>query len=764
MVKYSQQGISYKKERVVLCDILPYEVPPFFSNSSFYHFLIKYKIRLEEDPNGDCLYLYFSTKDQITIAKLIKLTFGLKFNEEYTKEDNEFRFKFKSTLTIPFQFKVLHNKGFRDLTIIHPLNQLAVVNFYDKYKYNLIYYTNISRFSLRRPYKVASMKYFKDSTNEKLKSSNSEVEIIETSNNEYTSLKSYFNYKKYNNINQFYESYEFHRAEKNFDKLLKFDISKCFDSIYTHTLPWAIMNKRIVKDNVTKPVFRNSFGNSFDVLMQKMNYNETNGIIIGSEFSRIFAEIILQKVDKNVEKQLKDKNLSYKKDYDIFRYVDDFFVFYTKDSIKEIILDCYKVELQRYNLFLNDAKTNLIEKPIITNITIAKENIRELVEKIMFFRFYDSSVKNQLGIKYFTAKDVITNYKKILSLTGSSYKDLQNYFLAIIFNKVITLIKKFDKEQKKLLEGFISKDALMHSIKNTNTNYTRQDLIDIEEVLNEEIKVLKSYYKQIYRAFVEIIELTFFIYSVLPKVTYSIKVSHILFRIIDFVKNQEVTKQKYKSKKSKFYEDDYNLDFEEEVGLIAFDFDKKHIIFKSIFDNIARIFKNDVASMNAEVETLYLLQITEELGQEYKLNEKVIIKHFNIRDEISDTINFQLNYFTIISVLNYIKNDHSYNNIRNDLKRIISNFFENYDSKDAESTMLLIDVLNCPYFGNRESDIEKFRLKILNLIKFFKSDTPVTDKKDFLEKVSELKSLSFFRWKDRDLGIELNTKRGHSVY
>ena len=36
-----RKNIGYKKERIVLSDILPYEVPPFFSNSSFYSFLVK---------------------------------------------------------------------------------------------------------------------------------------------------------------------------------------------------------------------------------------------------------------------------------------------------------------------------------------------------------------------------------------------------------------------------------------------------------------------------------------------------------------------------------------------------------------------------------------------------------------------------------------------------------------------------------------------------------------------------------------------------
>lgn len=69
----------------------------------------------------------------------------------------------------------------------------------------------------------------------------------------------------------------------------------------------------------------------------------------------------------------------------------------------------------------------------------------------MIFQFYDSEMKNQIGLKYFTAKDIITNYKAILSKTDTSYKDLQNYFLAIIFNKFKSLIKKMQDEQESLL-------------------------------------------------------------------------------------------------------------------------------------------------------------------------------------------------------------------------------------------------------------------------------------------------------------------------
>ena len=739
MTKKVGHIIDYKKERVVLSDILPYEIPPFFSNRYFYHFLVKNKVSIDEESKQ----IIFSRKDTNVIRNLIRILFGID-KSILSQQNNEFEYfkiDYKNFQTIPFKFKISHkDNDYRELTIIHPINQLRLVDFYDKYKYTILYNTKISRFSLRRPHKVSSLKYFKDSTNKSKKSANQEVEIIETSDKEYTSLKTYFSYQKYSNIYQFYESYEFQRAEKRFDNLLKFDISRCFDSIYTHSLSWVLNNKKIVKDNLNE--YNNSFGGKFDKIMQQMNYNETNGIVIGPEFSRIFAELILQKIDKNVEKELYKKGYRYKVDYDIYRYVDDFFVFYNDEKVKGDILALYKVKLQEYNLFFNDSKTQIFSKPIITNITIAKEEIRKLVEYSMIFQFQNSENQSQIGLKYYTARDIITNYKAILSQTQTSYKDLQNYFLVIIFNKLKKMIKDIQKMQEELLTLYSERTQAKQEEKK-------------EEIL-EKIKIkekeLKTIYFQIYKNFMGIIELSFFIYSVLPRVAYSIKICQILFRIIDFIKSQEKTKQKYSTKYSK-----------DEMKYIAFGFDKKHTIFKSIYDNISLVFQKNTSSEYTEVETLYLLTIISELGENYQFSEDLINKNFRVFD-IEKNSNSNLNYFTILSLLNYIKRDYKFNNIRNHLRKIITKKFDTFAPNDAESVFLLIDILTCPYVGSSDDEVEKFRKEILEKIHFFAEKTPETDKDNTLKELSEYSSNWFYSWKDNDLGKELNTKRGHSVY
>lgn len=721
----------------MLSDILPYEIPPFFSNRYFYHFLVKNKVSIDEESKQ----IIFSRKDTNVIKNLIRILFGIDKNIP-SQQNNEFEyFKFndnnffKSFVTIPFKFKISHkDNDYRELTIIHPINQLRLVDFYDKYKYTILYNTKISRFSLRRPHKVSSLKYFKDSTNKSKKSTNQEIEIIETSDKEYTSLKTYFSYKKYSNIYQFYESYEFQRAEKRFDNLLKFDISRCFDSIYTHSLSWALNNKKIVKDNLGE--YNNSFGGKFDKIMQQMNYNEMNGIVIGPEFSRIFAELILQKIDKNVEKELYKKGYRYKVDYDIYRYVDDFFVFYNDEKVKGDILALYKVKLQEYNLFFNDSKTQNFSKPIITNITIAKEEIRKLVEYSMIFQFQNSENQSQIGLKYYTARDIITNYKAILSQTQTSYKDLQNYFLVIIFNKLKKMIKDIQKTQEELLTLYSERTQAKQEEKKEG----------ILEKIKIKEKELKTIYFQIYKNFMGIIELSFFIYSVLPRVAYSIKICQILFRIIDFIKSQEKTEQKYSTKYSK-----------DEMKYIAFDFDRKHTIFKSIYDNISLVFQKNTSSEYTEVETLYLLAIISELGENYQFSEDLINKHFKVQDT-------NPNYFTILSLLNYIKRDNKFEDIRKKLQDIILKKFDNFASNNAENIFLLIDILICPYVGSSDDEIEKFRKEILEKNHFFDRNTPETDKDNTLKELSKYSSNWFYSWKNNDLGKELNTKRGHSVY
>ena len=186
-------------------------------------------------------------------------------------------------------------------------------------------------------------------------------------------LKSYFTYKPIDLIYKFYEQTEFQRLEQKFDQLLQFDISKCFYNIYTHSVGWAIKGKDVAKNNAT---LDDLLENQFDKLMRQCNYNETNGILVGPEISRIFAEIILQQIDLNVVKALGASNIKLGVHYEVRRYVDDFFVFTNDKLIENKILKQYADELKIYKLYINPSKNQFFELPFISTMAMAKRDVR----------------------------------------------------------------------------------------------------------------------------------------------------------------------------------------------------------------------------------------------------------------------------------------------------------------------------------------------------------------------------------------------------
>ncbi len=705
-----RKKIKYKKERVVMADILPYEVPITFSNRHFYNFLVNNEIEFSEN----CISW---KKDNVAFDKIVKFIFNINGGNIEDVDGkkkwciNEAKPYKKGIDAIPFTYKISHKqKEFRELTVIHPLNQLTVVDFYDKYKELILYYTNRSQYSIRKPFTVAKFTFFNDKKHKDNKVEEPERDTIEIFGKEYENLKTFFSYKEYSNIHKFYESYTYQRNEKKFNTLYKFDISKCFDSIYTHTLSWALSNKEIVKQNVKINDF--TFGGAFDSLMQKLNYNETNGIVIGPEFSRIFAEILLQDIDFSVNKLLENsKNkLRHKTDYAIFRYVDDYFLFFNEETVKDKIIETFKAELLKFNLYISESKSFTYEKPIITELTIAKERISDLLNNIIELKSEDILNGNQIinsenqsttpkrYTLYFNSKRAIIDFKTIIKETGVSYKDILNFVLAVIDRKSFNLIKKYDKA-----------------------------IFENEDVENK--------FKDKFIKFnLELLDFIMFLYSVSPRVNTTIKLCNVLTKITKFInqKNKNSTNEKY------------------------FSLDQKNVVFKKIFDDISLVLNKNKNTEYTQVETLYLLIALQDLGRSYRLDNKTLLKYLNI--EVSETkyvFPYDFNYWTITVLLFYIKDIKRYNTLKTELKKHIIAKYEKADikniSKNTELVILTMDLLSCPYLDNY------FKNDILNLC-------GIDSHQRLIVEIFEKQENIFTKWKNFDFEKELNTKRGQEVY
>ncbi len=667
-----KQKITYLKERAVLSDTLPYETPAIFSNRYFYRFLVNNKIEIQDSE----ISFDNTNPDIIEILKLVlnvNIDGGRALFKKYERN-------------IPFTFKIAHKKSdFRNLSLIHPLNQLMVVDFYDTYKDSIRYFSNQSEFSIRKPFKIAKNRYINSYLQKQTKGKTTHSKI-EMHGKEEEHLKSFFTYKKYSNIHRFFESYEYQRCEKKFDKLYKFDINKCFDSIYTHTVAWALLNKEIVKDNLDKKLDA-TFAGRFDKLMQNMNYGETNGILIGAEISRIFAELILQKIDKNVQDKLRKKEYLHKTHYEIFRYVDDYFIFYDDEQVKDKIIETFKHELKEYNLYVSDTKTIEFVKPIITDLTIAKTKITDLINEYFSYKIIENAIEDEkqwtISLK---SNDVITKFKMIVKETNIEYKDILNYSIATIEKRFLKIIQKLENSENQNL------------------------------------------YVGVFVSFaIQLLDFLFFIYSVSPRVTSTIKIVSLISKLLQFIKDDKSNQKILKN---------YQVE----------------LIYKKIYDEVFQILKKNKLKEYTQNETLYLLLTLNELGKDYRLDAEFLNEYF-----FDPESKVNLNYFSIVTLLYYIKKINRYNNIKTKLLECIENRFVNCNKdhlrKNTELTLLLMDLMTCPYINPSD----KNRFLSLNGI----TDSLIQSK---IINFSLKQKYWFIKWKDFNLAEEIEMKKSQEVY
>src|SRR5690606_16287800 len=87
------------------------------------------------------------------------------------------------------------------------------------------------------------------------------------------------------------------RVRANGRFLVKADIQRFFPSIYTHSLPWALMGKANAKQMLTNKTLKGTWQDQLDMFVRSTANNQTVGIPIGPDTSRLLAEVILSSVD-----------------------------------------------------------------------------------------------------------------------------------------------------------------------------------------------------------------------------------------------------------------------------------------------------------------------------------------------------------------------------------------------------------------------------------------------------------------------------------
>lgn len=230
-----------------------------------------------------------------------------------------------------------------------------------------------------------------------------------------------------------------HRAKKSYieataDWLVETDISRFYPSLYTHSIPWAAYGKERVKQELD--LYKGSFADRLDALIRSCNRNQTIGIPIGPETSRIVAEIISSRIDLEFERVVAHDDLPEMLD----RLQDDWSVgarsLEHAERLLSKIMHCYR----EFGLEINGSKTE------ITHILGARQS--NWKSEITGFKSHRPGPMVAARLEEFLALCLRHQVK-------SPGQPVLSYALAIIENQ------RFSGRDVEILESFLLKAAVV---------------------------------------------------------------------------------------------------------------------------------------------------------------------------------------------------------------------------------------------------------------------------------------------------------------
>lgn len=695
MPKKHRSGIKHTPARVVVSEVLPYEVPVGFDNLGFYKFLVEAKMHRD----GNRIH-FDSPNPQLQV--ILRIIFG-KSVDAKPSPGGGYSIPEKSLTdsTVPFQYMIRHKaEQSRALSIAHPASQIGLVDFYERYRSLILLHTNSSPYSIRYPYRISRYTTFNDSVfSERQTSVTSSVEVADR---EYSRLRSYFVYQRFDNINKFFESPEYRHLEKRFGHLLQLDLTKCFDSVYTHSIAWAIFGKNSAKLELRPRKGSQgvqTFADEFDSRIRAMNDNETHGILIGPEVSRLFAEIILQRVDSDVEVALEAEGFALGRDYAILRYVDDYFVFMRDAGQRERIVRTLEDCLRPFRFHLNTSKEEINSTPFISGLSVAKGRLWSDLEgrlRLHADKVHGSELEGYVDFRS-SANSMISAYKTTLRETDLGPHHLVNSCLSFIETRL-----EFEIERYLTIDEVRSKVPVVAD-RDRCEFYNRRNLM---------------------RALSAAVEFSFFVYGGSPLVGPAIK----LARLVSLCRKAALT--------------------------LGCSLDDRGRLDDLIASELMIQLNRFPLTRDASVESLYLLTLFSELGDDYLISESELCQFAGIEIKGQKlTVPTWFNVLILSDLLRFVSGKPRYSNVLNAIEEWVLQRVSELDSRnrrEAEQPLLVLNILAAPAVSAET----KFR--ILKMYGVASRAEAVL--------VSESHDRWFTNWSIRDLHEELLYKRVQEVY
>lgn len=693
--------------RAVVSDVLPYELPIIYSNKGYNAFLERYRVGLSENN------LMASPIQENWLQQLLKIINGLDnqiatpkksytykvFKKQKTVEQDS---KEEGDVPVLCPVKIRH----RLLTIPHPYYQYRMACFYQKYALYILYLASRSKFSIRYPYKVGS---FQAPVRDIQPKSIKRQEQLDKDE----SPKHYFAYKRYQNINGFYNDYKFQHAEKKFKFLVRTDIERCFDSIIPEKLFPAVYGV----DAIKQP---NGFANEF-VELQKMMFagclididkdevvliDFDKGIPIGPEFSRIFAELIMQSVDRLLEKRLLEAGEFFGRDYEFYRYVDDGFFFCNDINLAQTFLRLYKAILKDWGLNFNSRKVKTYyERPFLDDLTIAKRKLLILVDSMFCNRLETAQgIINMSNERYdvpfaMESKYCIRDLQSIVKEYNCQYVDITASLLSQIHSK---LGKKVFFTFTKIYQEYFAAHE--------------KDNID-----SKGQNIYRRYEEGFIDFCMELTSFLFFVFANDTRMSTSVKVMQILIDLLDYVDGKVDINQSVRSVKHF-------------APSLCYQF-KKHIV-----DELRGMLVSD-SSLGIEKANLLLLY--HRMPSELTLSSE--------RIEAMIHVDSQMDFLTLFTLEHLVGRKYKDSHLQQSIKEWIVDRLSIMTNKNsAEYVYILVNSLSCPYFDN------SYKQKICRIVGRRKYG-------GLIENANKYQNI-FMDWRSNKLLTMLKEKANTTVY
>jgi hypothetical protein len=220
--------------------------------------------------------------------------------------------------------------------------------------------------------------------------------------------------------------------------ILYSDITRCYPSIYTHSIPWVLHGKSTSKLNAKSKTKLE--GDILDEMIRNTQDCQTMGIPIGQDSSFLIAEIILSEIDKELFNKGIKKGI---------RNIDDYEFTFDTLSEAENALVLLQEQVTKYELELNPSKTKILELP--------DELENEWVSDLRTFIFRNGNDGTQ---KY----DLIKYFDKVFTFVKISRNEYIISYAISRLNEIVISKSNWDLFEDLLLQCVIIEPGCLKNV------------------------------------------------------------------------------------------------------------------------------------------------------------------------------------------------------------------------------------------------------------------------------------------------------------